>query len=72
MLALAGVGTGDAAFPFLPMISGRQIRGVIEGDSDTRTFIPELARGRERERRRDQARAAVLGGTRVAGTILCA
>jgi aryl-alcohol dehydrogenase len=43
-LALAGVGFGDATFPFLPMISGRTIKGVIEGDSVPRTFIPELAR----------------------------
>ncbi len=43
-LALAGVGFGDATFPFLAMISGRTIKGVIEGDSVPRTFIPELAR----------------------------
>lgn len=43
-LALAGVGFGDATFPFLSMISGRTIKGVIEGDSVPRTFIPELAR----------------------------
>ena len=43
-LALAGVGFGDVTFPFLAMISGRTIKGVMEGDSVPRTFIPELAR----------------------------
>ena len=43
-LALAGVGFGDVTFPFHSMISGRTIKGVIEGDSVPRTFIPELAR----------------------------
>ncbi|MFQ5381169.1 MAG: NAD(P)-dependent alcohol dehydrogenase, partial [Dehalococcoidia bacterium] len=43
-LAMAGVGFGDVTFNAITMISGRSIRGVMEGDSVTREFIPRLAK----------------------------
>ena len=41
--ALAGVGFGDLPLDFLSMISGRSVRGVMEGDSTPSEFIPRLA-----------------------------
>jgi aryl-alcohol dehydrogenase len=43
-LAMAGVGFGDLTFDFLSLISGRSVRGVMEGDSYPYEFIPRLAR----------------------------
>jgi len=43
-LAMAGVGFGDVSFNAITMISGRSIRGVMEGDAVTREFIPRLAK----------------------------
>lgn len=43
VLAMAGVGFGEVTFDFMTMISGRQIRGVMEGDAKPDEFIPRLA-----------------------------
>ncbi|MGI9597177.1 MAG: NAD(P)-dependent alcohol dehydrogenase, partial [Acidimicrobiales bacterium] len=43
-LGMAGVGFGEMTFDFISMISGRIIRGILEGDSVPGGFIPHLAR----------------------------
>lgn len=43
-LGMAGVGFGEMTFDFISMISGRTIRGILEGDSVPGEFIPHLAR----------------------------
>ncbi len=42
-LGMAGVGNVDVSFGFRSMVSGRTIRGVLEGDSVPTEFIPHLA-----------------------------
>ncbi len=42
-LGMAGVGSGDVSFGFRSMVSGRSIRGILEGDSVPSEFIPYLA-----------------------------
>ncbi|MGY9074423.1 MAG: NAD(P)-dependent alcohol dehydrogenase [Acidimicrobiales bacterium] len=41
--ALAGVGFGELVLDHLPLISGRTVTGVIEGDSTPEELIPHLA-----------------------------
>lgn len=43
VLGMAGVGFGDVTFDFMHMISGRSIRGIMEGDANPDEFIPRLA-----------------------------
>lgn len=42
-IGLAGVGFGALTVPLISMISGRTIKGVMEGDSTPAEFIPKLA-----------------------------
>ncbi len=43
VLGLAGVGFGDLTLPHIAVVSGRTVRGIMEGDSVPRDFIPKLA-----------------------------
>jgi aryl-alcohol dehydrogenase len=42
-LGIAGVGYADISFNQIEFMTGRTIRGILEGDSDPARFIPELA-----------------------------
>lgn len=43
VLGIAGVGLGELNIPMFAMLSGRVIKGVMEGDSTPSEFIPHLA-----------------------------
>lgn len=43
-LGMAGVGSPEMTFDYLSLISGRTVKGVVEGSSKTHEFIPYLAK----------------------------
>jgi len=43
VLGLSGIGTGEISFNLFSMVTGRTIRGLMEGDSVPSEFIPVLA-----------------------------
>ncbi len=47
-LGMAGVSAGEMTFDYITMISGRTVRGILEGDSFPQEFIPHLAKLNDR------------------------